>query len=62
MSKQKPISGKLLGSTYKRTKKKYKSQDQALQDVLKRNIDESAKNLVASETETHYVFKAKTNF
>lgn len=62
MSKQKPISGKLLGSTYKRSKKKYKSQDQALEDVLKRNIDENAKNLVASETDKYFVFEAKTKF
>lgn len=60
MAKKKQITGKQLGSTYKRSKKKYKDATAALQDVLKRNKFQRQKNLIASENETHFIFSAKT--
>ncbi|WP_044398861.1 hypothetical protein [Lacinutrix sp. Hel_I_90] len=60
MSKKTKTTGKTLGSTYKRTKKKYKTEAEAKADVLSKNVDERSKNLISSETEKHYVFQGKT--
>lgn len=59
--KTKTIQGKFLGSTYKRSIAKHKTQENALKDILSKNANERPNNIELTETtEKSFVFQAKT--
>lgn len=62
MRKQKSISGKQLGSTYRRSKAKHKTKEKAIIDVLAKNVNERESNLLFEDTDTHFIFRGKTKF